>query len=1859
MSTRYKRTNWVRRLEDFSSGCSSGFGLGQCLIAGILAIFSGISRLLPVTRWLSVILSPDVPVVSTTGASSLKSPASIWRGVVFVASVVGLMAMGRGAWAFSCSDVTEIPKTECEALVALYDSTDGDNWKYNTAWKVTNTPCSWYGVTCSDGNITQLVLSINQLSGTIPSELGNLLNLTELTLYRNRLSGTIPPELGKLVNLTKLALYRNILSGTIPSELGNLVNLTELTLYKNQLSGTIPSTLGNLTNLTEITLYQNKLSGTIPSTLGNLTNLTEITLHQNKLSGTIPSDLGNLITLQRLSLSENQLSGTIPTELGNLTNLQELHLYVNQLTGTIPPELGNLINLQELSLGYNQLTGNIPPELGDLINLQELHLGGNQLNGNIPPKLDNLINLQRLSLSSNQLGGPIPTELGNLTNLQGLYLNENQLNGTIPSELGNLNLQWLDLTDNQLSGPIPAELGNLTNLQWLNLTDNQLSGSLPLSLMNLNKLISFSFEKTELCEPVDTNFQTWLAGVVSFSTGVKCGEECTNTILNVSTGGSDTNGNGSESAPFATIQHAINTAKNCNIVLVQPGTYVENIKFNAKNITVKSTDGAEKTVIDGNKSGSVVVFKDYNYRDTTNKLNGFTLTNGQADEGGGIYCRNSSPIIENVIISNNSASHNGGGIQIRAGCDMSVINTTILGNQAPNGGGIYSISSSPTLETVTINGNSTTYGMEGGGGIHHDNYGFMKLTNVTISDNSSNERGGGLAVFGAMSLTNVTISNNSSDMSGGGIYKSNASEFTLKNVLVTDNSATDSGGGIAFSGSNNVNLMNITMSGNKATKGGGMYFSHSENLNLVNSILWNNSPQEIYFTDWEEPNINLSIAYSNVEGGQSGIVTNNNKGTVIWLDGNIDVDPLFENGYHLSDNSHLINAGTSENAPNTDIEGNPRDSKPDIGAYENASSQLKLSIEPSALQVCNGDSFDVIFQTMIEELQSVDTVAINLGFDPATLKFNSLTNSGVLDFEMTNKHDNGSIEFTAGVWDNPVPTQTFDMFTVNFTAQQATETTLTYDTSKSSLTSEGESILYFVENGQLTVSNCFGYQVDLQRKNPKPDNSWETALEISIGSQTNATKYNDTSDQNGQGNIAVESTLGNQDYICVKNAHTLANKIEAPIDINNIVDFGTLLEGDSNGDNVLSVNDFSQVFQSKGKCTDDTGFNANADFNVDGCVTMDDAKFLKESPIGNLGKTSACTWNSSLSMLRRGTRDGKSAVTLGTTTIPTGLTVGDTFDYVIKVQAGTQLVDTTGAYLNFDPKLLKVNTILQGETFDFVLQSSFDNELGNIDFAAGVWDHEIPKGTFTLVTINFTVLSVGGEETLSFNTTGNRVTTTVSGGSSVTAQDESGEPVIEEIEEPVIEEPTGNYTASGIIRDKEGNPIAGVNVQVGDKTAVTNDKGEWEITGLQEGDDYTATASKDGYTFAPIEFALGNDEFTQTVVMKPLSALNVKVIAEPSAPKQGENITFIATVTNGGSETATGVALTNVLSNGISLVSIEALDGGECDTSTVTCTLPDLTTGATAKVKLAVNNSDANKVANEATVTSNEYPADVHKKSVNITPHLSVSVNCAPKTVEPKGGLHCTAEVVLSSLAPSAATGINLVMTLPNGVELQSLNTDYGMCDTSEQPILTCSLTDLSVDSPDDISRVAVSFDSVLQDPGLLALTHAAKVTANEYPAHTTRARTKVFIPPEYQVDLAIVIDVTGSMQQEMNSTKNAVNKFIADLEPSQVPLTALVVFRDEVTVKAVTTDLSLVETAINKMKASGGGTCPEASVEALDVAITHVKEGGTIFFVTDASPYEDADVAGIVERMKTKGIIFNAIVTGDCSNKESWNVLP
>jgi Leucine-rich repeat (LRR) protein len=416
--------------------------------------------------------------------------------------------------ATDCATVTEIPTTECEALVALYNSTDGDNWDDNSGWLENNTPCSWNGVTCSGGHVSTLYLPRNSLTGSIPTELGLLGNLMGLNLSGNSLTGSIPTELGLLSNLTDLYLYGNLLTGTIPTELGLLSNLTWLSLDNNSLTGSIPTELGLLSNLTTLHLCCNSLTGSIPTELGNLSNLTVLFLERNSLTGSIPTELGLLSRLRRLFLHWNSLTGTIPTELGNLSNLTVLFLEINSLTGSIPTELGNLSNLTRLDLSSNSLIGTIPTELGNLSELTMLYLDGNSLTGSIPPELAQLTNLSRLYLHSNSLTDSIPTELSNLSNLTRLILSGNSLTGTIPTELGLLsNLTFLSLSDNSLTGSIPTELGNLSNLTELRLDSNQLCGKIPSELMNLTNLSYLLLQSNNLINSdtdYDANFITWL-----------------------------------------------------------------------------------------------------------------------------------------------------------------------------------------------------------------------------------------------------------------------------------------------------------------------------------------------------------------------------------------------------------------------------------------------------------------------------------------------------------------------------------------------------------------------------------------------------------------------------------------------------------------------------------------------------------------------------------------------------------------------------------------------------------------------------------------------------------------------------------------------------------------------------------------------------------------------------------------------------------------------------------------------------------------------------------------------------------------------------------------------------------------------------------------------------------------------------------------------------------------------------------------------------------------------------------------------------------------------------------------------------
>jgi len=366
----------------------------------------------------------------------------------------------------------------------------------------------------------------------------------------------------------------------------------------------------------------------------------------------------------------------------------------------------------------------------------------------------------------------------------------------------------------------------------------------------------------------------------------------------VATYGSDITGDGSEANPFATVQHGIDVASNGDTVLVHPGVYKENINFKGKNIIVASllvTTGDEgyilQTVIDGRRNDHVVTFA--NGEAATARLSGFTITNGYGHgtsspgyHGGGVFCLNSNPTLTHLKVSGNEA--------------------------AQEGGGLYFGHCSSTIQDVIVTNNLAG---SGGGGIRYS-YGSVSLENVVVAHNSARGRG-----------------------AGAGIHFYHA-DGTVRNALVADNSGGAKGGGLFFDGCSPT-FMNVTVVGNwTAGHGGGLNVSYMSQPTLVNSIVWGNSPEQIYFdTDWWGEAV--TIEYSDLQGGEAGIVTNGH-GPVYWGNGNLDTSPRFVHAglgnYRLADTSPCIGAGKAAGAPITDIEDNPRPnpagSNPDMGAYE-------------------------------------------------------------------------------------------------------------------------------------------------------------------------------------------------------------------------------------------------------------------------------------------------------------------------------------------------------------------------------------------------------------------------------------------------------------------------------------------------------------------------------------------------------------------------------------------------------------------------------------------------------------------------------------------------------------------------------------------------------------------------------------------------------------------------------------------------------------------------------------------------------------------------------------------------------------
>ena len=267
-------------------------------------------------------------------------------------------------------------------------------------------------------------------------------------------------------------------------------------------------------------------------------------------------------------------------------------------------------------------------------------------------------------------------------------------------------------------------------------------------------------------------------------------------------------------------------------------------------------------------------------------LNCAFLTNSAPDGGAGMYNVNSSPILTNCVFNWNTVGGRGAGMY-NVNSNPALLNCVFTSNSAGmNGGGIYNEKSIPTLTNCTFTHNSAG---DGGGGIYNEESVSM-LADIAFRGNTTGGNGGGIYSDNSSKLTslNCIFSGNSAQISGGGLYNNFAGETSLTNCIFSDNNTRDGGGGLENLG--NMTLSNCTFNRNLTQDtGGGISNIQDGRMTLVNCILWDDTPNEIYAESvgigHGRVTTGVGVTYSNVQSGWSG-------------DGNIDVDPLFADPNH-------------------------------------------------------------------------------------------------------------------------------------------------------------------------------------------------------------------------------------------------------------------------------------------------------------------------------------------------------------------------------------------------------------------------------------------------------------------------------------------------------------------------------------------------------------------------------------------------------------------------------------------------------------------------------------------------------------------------------------------------------------------------------------------------------------------------------------------------------------------------------------------------------------------------------------------------------------------------------------------------
>ncbi|CAO2825629.1 unnamed protein product [Amaranthus hypochondriacus] len=419
-------------------------------------------------------------------------------------------------------------------------------------WQISNDPCQFTGVYCTNSRVSSLDFTSIPLStnfSSVSTHLFSIEFLTSLSLQSTNISGSIQPFSLCSSYLSEIDLSHNSISGSFSnlslfsscSSLSSLnlsynlldsstdlrdsahvgvtlkildvsgnqlsgeqilpwvllslgcEKLSYLALRSNQLEGSF--SLSGCSNLEYLDLSSNNFSIPMPKFGEDCSNLKHLDLSSNKFVGQIEESLVGCNSLSFLNLSNNQFNGGFPKLPSK--NMEFLYMSNNKFQGFIPLDFPDDIcsTLVELDLSINNFFGMIPSGFKSCSLLGKFDVSSNNFTGNLPvDMLMKMRNLKKLNLAFNNFKGTLPDSFSMLSSLESLDLSSNNIDGEIPpgicqnSEGKPSNLKELFLQNNQFSGHIPPSLGNCSQLVSLDLSFNYLIGRIPTSLGSLTQL---------------------------------------------------------------------------------------------------------------------------------------------------------------------------------------------------------------------------------------------------------------------------------------------------------------------------------------------------------------------------------------------------------------------------------------------------------------------------------------------------------------------------------------------------------------------------------------------------------------------------------------------------------------------------------------------------------------------------------------------------------------------------------------------------------------------------------------------------------------------------------------------------------------------------------------------------------------------------------------------------------------------------------------------------------------------------------------------------------------------------------------------------------------------------------------------------------------------------------------------------------------------------------------------------------------------------------------------------------------------------------------------------------------------------